>query len=71
MAHGRKARSLRLEMPKKVRLQGLKAALSAALYDKRIMIIDSEALETMRTKDLKVMINKLVGDYTVLVITGY
>jgi ribosomal protein L4 len=39
-------------MPKKVRLLGLKVALTASLYDRKVRIIDSEVVSSGKTREL-------------------
>ena len=58
-------------MHKKVRLQGLKLGLTAALFDRRIRVIDNEAFLSGRTKDLVQSIYSFVEGDSVLIITGY
>lgn len=43
---------MRIKLPKKIRLLGLKIALTAAVYDGRVRIIDSETVENGKTKEL-------------------
>ena len=70
-AHGRKVRSLRIEMPAKVRLQALKVAFTAALWDGRVRVVESEAMQSSRTRDLeRVLRSTMEQNETVLVVVG-
>ncbi|CAD8151685.1 unnamed protein product [Paramecium octaurelia] len=51
-AHGRKIRSLRIDLPRKVRLQAYKVGLTAALIEGKFTVIDTEKLNEGKTKHL-------------------
>jgi len=58
-AHGPVPRDLTISMPKKKRTQALKAALSAKLFEDKVLFVDTEKLETHKTK----LVNKILSDF--------
>jgi large subunit ribosomal protein L4 len=57
--HGPVVRDHGYDLPKKVRRLGLISALSQKQADGKLIIVDSVALESGKTRDLKVMLGKL------------
>ena len=58
-------------MPKKLRLQALKAMLSAKLYEGKIRIVESEALSEPKTKHVAKLLEQFTDNKPVFLITGY
>lgn len=70
-AHGPRLRDWAHKLPKKVRKLGLRSALAAKLRERRLVVIDSEALPSARTGDLASLLLAHGWDETrLLVITG-
>ncbi|MFH1505176.1 MAG: 50S ribosomal protein L4 [Candidatus Omnitrophota bacterium] len=67
---GPKPRSYYQDLPKKMKIMALKSALNAKLADQQILIIDSLALDSHKTKEICKIINslKLNGEKIRLVI---
>jgi large subunit ribosomal protein L4 len=55
-AHGAKPVDYTFPLNEKIRILGLKTLLSARLYEEKIVLIDSEAIEYGKTKYLKEII---------------
>lgn len=68
-AHGPVVRSHAHELPKKVRLLGLKHALSAKARDEQLIVLDSAATKEPKTKVLRDQIGKL-GWSSALIVDG-
>jgi len=68
VAHGPRPRSYRKKMPRKMRRQALRSALSALAADEQIVVVDTLSIETPKTKVMAAALDKLVGDEKVLVL---
>lgn len=68
-AHGPKPRSHAIDLPKKVRLLGLKHALSAKAKEQELIVIDRAAVNAIKTKALREQFTKL-GLANALIIDG-
>lgn len=66
--HTPKPRSYTKKMPLKMRRAALRSALSAKNLDQDILIVDEFSVTEPKTKIVKQMLDKLVGDSSVLVI---
>lgn len=67
-AHGPVPRELTISLPKKKRTKALKAALSAKLFEDKVLFVDSEKVSTHKSK----FVNRLLEDFAhnrVLVVT--
>lgn len=58
-AHGPRRQPARVSMPKKMRRQALKSALSARVTDGRVVIVDKVELDEIRTKTIVEMLAAL------------
>ncbi len=59
------------DMPKKMRRQAIRCALSALLRDNQIVVVRDLALDTPKTKAMRQLLDALVGtDQSVLVLLG-
>lgn len=68
-AHGPKPRSHAIDLPKKIRRQGLKSALSAKQAEGKLIVLDKAELDAPKTKALKARFDKL-GVNDALIIDG-
>jgi large subunit ribosomal protein L4 len=66
--HGPQPRSYSYELPKKMLLGALRAALSAKLADQAITVVDSFALSTNKTKSLRAALDKLGVEKSALLV---
>src|SRR5688500_8610500 len=67
-AHGPRPRSYAKDMPKKMRREALRSALSAKAADGEIVLVDTLALEQPKTRVMQGVLRNLVGDNTALVL---
>jgi large subunit ribosomal protein L4 len=68
VAHGPKPRKYTKAMPRKMRRQALRCALSALLADDQIVVVDSLTLDTPKTSEMQRILTNLVGDDSALVV---
>jgi large subunit ribosomal protein L4 len=68
VAHGPKPRDYSKKMPRKMRRQALRSALSALLADDQIVVVDELALDAPKTSQMRDILAKLVGDNSALVL---
>lgn len=68
VAHGPVQRKYTKDMPKKMRRKAIRCALSALARDEQLVFVDSLALDTPRTKDMKATLEKLTGSESTLVL---
>jgi large subunit ribosomal protein L4 len=66
--HGPKPRSYAYALPKKMVLGALRSALSAKLAEEKLTVVDDWSLETHKTKNLRVALDKLNADKTALLV---
>lgn len=64
VAHGPKPRKYTKDMPKKMRRQAIRSALSALARDEQLVFVDALSLDKPATKEMKAMLDTLVGDGT-------
>lgn len=67
-AHGPHPRSYEKDMPKKMRRQALRSALSALAKDGQIVVVDDFTVSDGKTKEVKQVLSKLVGDSTAVIL---
>lgn len=67
-AHGPQPRSYEKDMPKKMRRQALRSALSALAKDGQIVVVDDFTVSEGKTKEVKQVLSKLVGDSTAVIL---
>ena len=68
IAHGPHPRSYEKDMPKKMRREALRSALSAKAADGEIVLVDALTLDQPRTRDMADALYNLVGDSSALVL---
>ncbi len=68
VAHGPQPRSYAKQMPRKMRRQALRCALSALAADNQIIVVDKLEVDAPKTKVMSDIMSKLVGDSTALVL---
>jgi large subunit ribosomal protein L4 len=66
VAHGPQPRSYRKDMPKKMRRQALRCALSALARDNQIVVVDQLSVDEPKTKVVREMLHNLIGDASAL-----
>ncbi|MBZ0317738.1 MAG: 50S ribosomal protein L4 [Anaerolineae bacterium] len=67
-AHGPQPRSYEKDMPKKMRREALRSALSALAKDGQIVVVDDFTVSEGKTKEVKQMLSQLVGDSTAVIL---
>lgn len=70
IAHGPKPRSYRQKMPRQMRHAALRSALSAKLHAGDVIVLDEMTVERPKTKEMAALLQRLVGDYSVLLLTA-
>lgn len=68
VAHGPHPRDYSQSMPRKMRRQALRSALSALAADQQIILVDELTMEAPRTQVMRTTLHQLVGDSTALVL---
>jgi len=68
VAHGPKLRDYSKKMPRKMRRAALRAALTVKAIDGDIVVLDDLSLEQPKTKEIVIMLKRLVGDNSALVL---
>ncbi|MEH7334745.1 50S ribosomal protein L4 [Neobacillus drentensis] len=63
-------RSYSYKLPKKVRRLAIKSALSSKVLDENILVLESLAIETPKTKDFKAVLNGLSVEKKALIVTA-
>lgn len=63
-------RSYSYKLPKKVRRLAIKSALSSKVIEENILVLESLAFETPKTKDFKSVLNSLSVDKKALIVTA-
>ncbi len=67
-AHGPQPRSYEKDMPKKMRREALRSALSALAKDGQIVVVDDFTVSEGKTKEVKQVLSQLVGDSTAVIL---
>ena len=67
-AHGPIPHKYTKDMPKKMHRQALRNALSAAILDEQVVIVESLSLKAAKTKDFAKVLKTLVGESSALVL---
>jgi large subunit ribosomal protein L4 len=67
---GPQPRDYSKDMPKKMRRQAIRSALSALVQDNQLVFVDQLALDTPRTKQMADILNRLTGDAKTLVLVA-
>ncbi|MBN1317834.1 MAG: 50S ribosomal protein L4 [Anaerolineales bacterium] len=68
VAHGPKPRDYTVKMPRKMRREALRSALSAKFQQGGLVIVDTLELETAKTRQMTSVLEKLVGESSALVL---
>ncbi|MCZ7544000.1 MAG: 50S ribosomal protein L4 [Anaerolineae bacterium] len=68
VAHGPRPRSYRKDMPRKMRREALRSALSALAADARIVVVDQLQLDAPKTREIASILDALVGEGTALLL---
>lgn len=68
VAHGPKPRDYSTDMPKKMRRGAIRSALSALVRDDQLVVVDKLDMDTPKTKDIRQVLNALVGDQSALIL---
>jgi len=66
--HGPQPRDYSYRLPRKVRVGGLRSALSAKLADEKLTVVDAFALESHKTKAFRQVLDKLGAERTTLLV---
>lgn len=67
-AHGPRPRDYTQDMPKKMRRKAIRCALSALVRDEQLIVVDQLNVESARTKDMRELLQQLVGDQSALIL---
>lgn len=70
VAHGPHPRDYSQKMPRKMRRQALRCALSALAADNQIVIVDKLDVDTPKTKAMSEIMGKLVGEHSAVVLVA-
>lgn len=70
VAHGPHPRSYTQSMPRKMRRQALRSALSALAADQQIVVVDELAMDAPKTQAMRDTLRQLVGESTALVLVA-
>ena len=68
LAHGPRPRKYTKDMPKKMRRQAIRCALSALIRDEQLVFVNELSMDTPKTKDMVGVLNNLVGENSALVL---
>ncbi|MGQ9849618.1 MAG: 50S ribosomal protein L4 [Aggregatilineaceae bacterium] len=68
VAHGPQPRDYSKDMPRKMRRQALRCALSALAADDQIVVVDTLALDSPKTKAMREALQRLVGEQSALLL---
>ncbi|GJM40048.1 MAG: 50S ribosomal protein L4 [Ardenticatenaceae bacterium] len=68
VAHGPLPRKYTKQMPRKMRRAALRSALSAKAVNEDIVLVEDLTLDTPKTRDMKAVVDALVGNDTALVL---
>ncbi|MDX2077573.1 MAG: 50S ribosomal protein L4 [bacterium] len=68
IAHGPRPRKYTKQMPRKMRQRAIRCALSALMRDNQLVFVDQLTLSTPKTKEMRQVLNNLVGNNSALVL---
>lgn len=68
VAHGPRPRSYDQRMPRKMRRQALRSALSAVVADGQLIVVDELVLDSPKTRLMRDVLSNLVGEQSALVL---
>lgn len=67
-AHGPRPRDYSKDMPKEMRRGAIRSALSTLVRDDQLVVIDKLEMDTPKTKEIRQVLNALIGDQSALVL---
>jgi large subunit ribosomal protein L4 len=67
---GPRPRDYTLDMPKKMRRQAIRCALSALANDGQLVFVDRLAVDTPKTKEMKLILDAIAGESSALVLVA-
>ncbi|MEL7675574.1 MAG: 50S ribosomal protein L4 [Chloroflexota bacterium] len=70
VAHGPQPRDHSKDMPRKMRRQALRSALSALAADNQIVVVDQLTVDAPRTRQMRDVLSRLVGDQSALILVA-
>lgn len=70
IAHGPRPRKYTKDMPKQMRHAAIRSALSALVRDGQLVVVDQLTLNAPKTKEMKTILQQLVGENSALVLLG-
>jgi large subunit ribosomal protein L4 len=70
VAHGPQPRDYTKRMPRKMRRQALRCALSALAADDQILVVDRFSVDGPKTRDMKALLDRLVGEQSALILVA-
>jgi len=70
VAHGPQPRDHSKQMPRKMRRQALRSALSALAADDQIVVVDQLTMDAPKTREMRDVLGRLVGDQSALILTA-
>lgn len=62
VAHGPHPRKYTKSMPKKMRRQAIRSALSALLRDEQLVFVQGLSMDSPKTKEMRAILSQLIGD---------
>ena len=68
LAFGPKPRDYSKRMPKKMRQGAIRSTLSALVRDEQLVLVDNLQIDAPKTREMRQLIESLVGDQTALVV---
>ena len=70
VAHGPRPRDYSKQMPRKMRRQALRCALSALAADNQIVVVDEFTMDTPKTREMRDTLGRLVGEQSALILVA-
>ncbi len=70
VSHGPRPRKYTKNMPKQMRRAAIRSALSALVRDGQLVVVDTLAANSGKTRDVRQMLKGLVGDNSALILLG-
>jgi len=70
VAHGPQPRDYTKRMPRKMRRQALRCALSALAADDQILVVDRFSVDGPKTREMKALLDRLVGEQSALILVA-
>jgi len=70
VAHGPRPRDFTKQMPRKMRRQALRSALSVLAAENQIVVVDQFTMDTPKTREIVSVLGRLVGDQSALILVA-